>query len=100
MGSHSLRDSEICDILHQYDSEDGLEGDDDSVIDPDFQPLLEDLELFSDCDENTGVDIDVIIEESERSEPIAGPSSADPGQQDRQSNKISTNQKRQKRQLQ
>ncbi|XP_045445825.1 piggyBac transposable element-derived protein 2-like [Melitaea cinxia] len=100
MGSHSLRDSEICDLLHQYDSEDGLEGDDDSVIDPDFQPLSEDLELFSDCEENTGVDIDAIIEESERSETIAGSSSADPGQQDSQSNKASTNQKRQKRQLQ
>ncbi|CAH2085355.1 unnamed protein product [Euphydryas editha] len=49
--------------------------------------------------ENTGVDIDAIIEESERSEPIAGPSSADPRQQDSPSNKAS-NQKRQKRQLQ
>lgn len=56
MGSHSLRDSEIHNILYQYDSEDGLEDDDDSVIDPDFQPLLEDLEL-SDCGD-TAVEID------------------------------------------
>ncbi|GBP39627.1 hypothetical protein EVAR_25450_1 [Eumeta japonica] len=64
MGSHSLRESEICDLLHQNDSEDGFEDDDDSVIDPDFQPLLEDLDLFSHCEENTGVHIDAIIEES------------------------------------
>ncbi|CAG9567549.1 unnamed protein product [Danaus chrysippus] len=100
MGSHTLRDREIDDLLHQYDSEDGLEDDDDSVIDPDFQPLLEDLEIFSDCEEDTAVDIDSIIEESERSEPVAGASSSDPGQQESHSNKATTNKKGKKRQLQ
>lgn len=98
MESRSLRNDEIYDTLCQYDSEDGLDDDDDdSVIDPEYQSFLEDLEPFSDCDENSGVDIDSIIEESECCEPIAGPSSPDPAQQIRQSG--STNQKRQKRQL-
>ncbi|KAF9406037.1 hypothetical protein HW555_013455 [Spodoptera exigua] len=65
MGSHTLRDREIDDLLHQYDSEDRLEDDDDSVIDPDFQPLLEGLEVFSDFEGDTAVDIDAIVEEFE-----------------------------------
>lgn len=41
MGSHSLTDSEIHNILYQYDRLED-DDDDDSVIDSDFQPLLED----------------------------------------------------------
>lgn len=82
-------------------SEDGLEDDDDSVIDPDFQPLLEDLKFLPDFEEDITGDVDTIVEECERSQPIAGLSSADPGQQDSHSNKTFTNQKlKEKRKLQ
>lgn len=91
MASLSLQNDEI------YDSEDGFDDDDDSVIDPEYQPL-ENLEHFSDYDEDTEVDIDSIPEESECCKPVAGPSfSIDSAQQIRQSDV--TNKKRQKRQM-
>lgn len=82
MTSRSLKDDEVYGINYQYDSEDGIDFDDDSLIDPDYQPLLENLESIPDFEDNAEDDDDDVS------------SFQDPGQQS-----VSTNQKRRKPEL-
>lgn len=72
MTNRRLRDGDITNILHTYeDSEDGMENDDDSVADPDYQAENEmELEQFSsDENEDDEVNVEEIIQGLEDSEP-------------------------------
>lgn len=65
MASRALKDEEIQQCLFDYaESEDGFDGDDDSIADPDFVPDLEVPIEINDF-EVDGVDIDTIIENIE-----------------------------------
>lgn len=69
-----MRDDDIYAMVSQYESDDGLEDDDDSIENPDFQPL-EDVEHDALSDDN---DDDSGNEDNGAIKPIAGPASAEP----------------------
>lgn len=62
MASRGLADGEIQQSPFEYeDSEDGFDGDDDNIADPDFVPDLEVPMEVDDLEEVGEVDIDTII---------------------------------------
>lgn len=79
MNSRPLRDGEIANVLDlQDDSEDGMEDDDDSVADPDYQDEndMEQEQFSSDENEDYDVSVDEIIQSLEDSVPDSSPASA------------------------
>lgn len=66
MANRGLGEEEIEEFLYDYaESEDGFDGDDDSIADPDFIPDLEVPMEVENLEEVDGVDIDTIIENIE-----------------------------------
>lgn len=74
MASRGLGDDQIEEFLFDYaESEDGFDGDDDSIADPDFVPDLELPLEVNDFEEDDGVNIDTIIENIENSSSVSQP---------------------------
>lgn len=75
MSNRGLGEEEIEQFIFDYaESEDGFDGDDDSIADPDFVPDLEVPMEVEDLEEVGGVDIDTIIENIENSVSTSQPS--------------------------
>ncbi|CAH2087871.1 unnamed protein product [Euphydryas editha] len=73
-----LHDDEIVNFLAAgEDSEDGMDCDDDDVIDPDFEPLMEENSMSDDDVNTAGIDLDSIINEFEDTETILQPTVPD-----------------------
>ncbi|CAG5046058.1 unnamed protein product [Parnassius apollo] len=74
MASRGLGDEQIEEFLFDYaESEDGFDGDDDSIADPDFVPNLEMPTDPDDFEEVDGVNFDTIIENIENSRSNSQP---------------------------
>ncbi|CAG4992129.1 unnamed protein product [Parnassius apollo] len=74
MASRGLGDEQIEEFLFDYaESEDGFDGDDDSIADPGFVPDLEVPMDTDDFEEVNGVNIDTIIENIENSSSTSQP---------------------------